>query len=74
MNQLNNDINIDTLNTLFINIERKFKLKPFRLNGVASTNNKDNTKRVSISFMNINSCNSNKMRIKLKNMIIRRKI
>lgn len=74
MNQLNNDINIDTLNTLFINIERKFKLKPFRLNGVPSTNNKDNPKRVSISFMNINSCNSNKMRIKLKNMIIRRKI
>ena len=74
MNQLNNDINIDTLNTLFINIERKFKLKPFRLNGVLITNNKNNSKRVSLSFMNMNSCNSNKMRIKLKNMIIRRKI
>jgi hypothetical protein len=72
MNQITNDINIDMLNMLFINIERKFKLKPFRLNSITSTNNKDNPKRV--SFMNINSCNQNKMRIKLKNMIIRRKM
>lgn len=74
MNQITNDINIDMLNMLFINIERKFKLKPFRLNSITSTNNKDNPKRVSLSFMNINSCNQNKMRLKLKNMIIIRKM
>lgn len=74
MNQITNDINIDMLNMLFINIERNFKLKPFKNNGITSTNDKNNPKRVSLSFMNINSCNSNKMRIKLKNMIIRRKM
>ena len=70
MNQINNDISVDSLNMLFMNIERKFKLTPFKINGITSNNG--NTNRVAMSFVKINSCNSNKMKIKLKHMLSRK--
>ena len=73
MNQINNDINIDNLNILFMNIERKCQLKPYMHNDNTCNNtNVNHPKRVTISFMKINSCKVNKMRMKLKSMLRRK--